>query len=299
MSLTASSPHDPLLQAPLAYRIGLALIRRRWRGSSLLFDRLVRPGLAQQVVRYRLSPSLHIDTPLFTDNLWDEELLLGYEQAFVDQMQSLLAVLPRPIRFVDCGASFGLFSLRMAQAEQPPDTWLAFEPNPHMFTLLQANLARFGERARCLPRAVSDWHGRGALHSPAHDPSPDAMFMAPDSSGPIEVSTLDAELPAAAELAQGSVMLKIDVEGQELAVLRGARRVLEQARDLVVAFEAHPEVARRTGIDPMACLSHLQSIRPFEIRIAERPDLRPDPQQPLFDQLRPARICNIICRSTR
>ena len=85
MSLTASSPHDPLLQAPLAYRIGLALIRRRWRGSSLLFDRLVRPGLAQQVVRYRLSPSLHIDTPLFTDNLWDEELLLGYEQAFVDQ----------------------------------------------------------------------------------------------------------------------------------------------------------------------------------------------------------------------
>ena len=103
----------------------------------------------------------------------------------------------------------------------------------------------------------------------------------------------------AAELAQGSVMLKIDVEGQELAVLRGARRVLEQARDLVVAFEAHPEVARRTGIDPMACLSHLQSIRPFEIRIAERPDLRPDPQQPLFDQLRPARICNIICRSTR
>lgn len=66
MSLTASSPHVPLLQAPLAYRIGLALIRRRWRGSSLLFDRLVRPGLAQQVVRYR-RPDLRPDPqqPLF------------------------------------------------------------------------------------------------------------------------------------------------------------------------------------------------------------------------------------------
>ena len=127
----------------------------------------------------------------------------------------------------------------------------------------------------------------------------DSLARAALPGVPSGFAALDAELPAAAELAQGSVMLKIDVEGQELAVLRGARRVLEQARDLVVAFEAHPEVARRTGIDPMACLSHLQSIRPFEIRIAERPDLRPDPQQPLFDQLRPARICNIICCSTR
>lgn len=296
MHPTATLPHGPLLRAPLSYRIGLALIRRRWRGSSLLFDRLIRPGLARQVVRYPLTPTLHIDTPLFTDNLWDPSLLLAYEQQFVACMQALLAELPRPVRFVDCGASFGLFSLRMAQSASPPDEWTAFEPNPEMFALLASNLAQLGSRARCLPRAVSDWQGRGMLRSPEHDPSPDAMFLAPDPAGPIEVDTLDATV---ADVSRGALVLKIDVEGQELAVMRGARRLLERAPQVVVAFEAHPEVARRTGVDPVECLRILNGIRPFDVRIAECPDLRLDPDRPVFDQLRPARICNIVCRSVQ
>ena len=59
-----------------------------------------------------------------------------------------------------------------------------------------------------------------------------------------------------------AIVLKIDVEGSELAILRGARNVLTQAAHFVVLFEAHRDVQARSGNDPIECLRFLQSLRP-------------------------------------
>ncbi|MFM2129806.1 MAG: Methyltransferase FkbM domain, partial [Pseudomonadota bacterium] len=60
------------------------------------------------------------------------------------------------------------------------------------------------------------------------------------------------------DLAPDSVLaLKIDVEGEELAVLEGAARTLARAPGFVVQFEAHPGVMARSGIDPSRCLAEL------------------------------------------
>ena len=94
-------------------------------------------------------------------------------------------------------------------------------------------------------------------------------------------------------------LLKIDVEGEEERVVCGALQTLQNARDFVVVFEAHPRVAARTGSDPSAILRLLMSVRPIDVTIAELPHLQIDPEAPFFDQLGAQRstICNLICVS--
>ena len=52
-------------------------------------------------------------------------------------------------------------------------------------------------------------------------------------------------------------------------VLRGAGETIRSAGACVIAIEAHPLVASRTGLDPVECLRFLESIRPFEFSVAE------------------------------
>jgi hypothetical protein len=143
--------------------------------------------------------------------------------------------------------------------------------------------------------AVSDYSGRGRLVSSAADESEHARYIVKDPEGPIAVQKVDDETVDPSH----AVLLKIDVEGEEERVARGALQTLKNAKDFVVVYEAHPRVAERTGNDPSAILRLLMAIRPVNITIAELPQLRIDPEAPFFDQLGARRntICNVICVS--
>jgi hypothetical protein len=142
------------------------LVRRGWRGSSFLFENLSRLGLFDYVVRFRLTDALFIDVPLYTDNLWDETSLLSYEAVFITSLLREAETLPRPLRFIDCGASFGLFSMRMASACHLLESIVAFEPDPEMFKILATNFRRIGLPAEARNNAVSNWRGLGELRAP-------------------------------------------------------------------------------------------------------------------------------------
>jgi methyltransferase FkbM-like protein len=51
--------------------------------------------------------------------------------------------------------------------------------------------------------------------------------------------------------------IKIDVQGYELSVLRGAARVLETNADIVVLLESWPHGLRAAGDTPMALVDYL------------------------------------------
>ena len=129
---------------------------------------------------------------------------------------------------LDIGANIGNHALFFA----PHFTQvLAFEPNPRTFALLQLN-ATLASNVRCFNVGLSDAAGRAQLAVPA-----DNIGMAtlqPGGTGQAvacELQRLD-DLP---ELAgQRVALVKIDVEGHEAAVLRGARAMLERDRPVVV-----------------------------------------------------------------
>lgn len=57
----------------------------------------------------------------------------------------------------------------------------------------------------------------------------------------------------------GPLILKIDVEGAELSVLRGSKGLLAQRRVKAVLLELHTELLRRRGLESWSCLSLLLS----------------------------------------
>lgn len=139
---------------------------------------------------------------------------------------------------IDVGANIGEVSIICSQAVGAEGRVLAFEPNPRIYQYLLGNLTlNRCANVTAANLALGATEGRVRMSNDKHDDMNRIV-----ASGAIEVacSTLDAQLPEAP-----IALLKIDVEGSELRVLEGARRVL--ARTLCVNCEMGEAHYRRYG----------------------------------------------------
>jgi FkbM family methyltransferase len=146
--------------------------------------------------------------------------------------------------YVDVGANRGQL-LRAALRVAPAGRHVAFEPIPG----LAAELARAFPTVDCRALALADapavtsfCHFRGLDGWSGLRRSP----LVSDSRGEpeyitVQVSTLDAELADAMPS-----VIKIDVEGAELAVLEGGRSLLARSRPVVI-FEHQADAAALYG----------------------------------------------------
>jgi FkbM family methyltransferase len=184
---------------------------------------------------------------------WDNLLsLLGAELEVKRLYRGLLAGPPgeRPEVFLDCGASYGTHSLLWGSHGVRV---VAFEPNPECHATFEwitrqlampptlhplALGARSGRNTLWYP-ADETWIGRVAAESdrPARTTTGSASAW---RSAAVDVVTLDAMRCA---IPAGRLLVKIDVEGAELDVLRGAARLLAERRPLIVV-ESTPGRAR-------------------------------------------------------
>jgi FkbM family methyltransferase len=133
---------------------------------------------------------------------------------------------------VDVGASWGLFSYHLARAVGPSGSVVCFEPHP-MNRLVLEKLARSRPNVRFRPVAVSDTAGTADMSVPVFGrrhvtaQSSIAHGFAGQHGVQVERVTvptvrLDDEVSGPADF------VKIDVEGHELSVLRGASRLLRE-----------------------------------------------------------------------
>lgn len=107
---------------------------------------------------------------------------------------------------------------------------IAFEPNSRTFELLETNVRENGVESLCRVRhaAVGACEGRVRAAS-ADDDNSGMATVAADVSGDVPLLVLDAELKNDGRID----VVKIDVEGWELDVLRGAEQVIEKHRPLI------------------------------------------------------------------
>ena len=144
---------------------------------------------------------------------------------------------------VDAGANIGYVTGLMAVRAGPRGSVAALEPHPDIFAELQHNVIRW--RARSNLAAI-------ALHNLAASESRSmaTLFLPRDFSHNRGVSTLAAGENAVAgptvetlpldELIPGFVaLLKIDVEGHELTLLKGCQRLLSRRGIRDIVFEEH------------------------------------------------------------
>lgn len=160
---------------------------------------------------------------------------------------ALLPPLADPHRtFLDIGAHRGLY---LEHARGHFARLVGIEPHPDLF----AYLARcFAGRAAIHGLALSDREGTLTLHVPVLDgrPMTSRASLDPTANGPVEhrilevpVAPLDSlDLPPLA-------FVKIDVEGHERAVLRGARSTLGRDRPrLLIEIEERHHPGKSAGV---------------------------------------------------
>jgi len=146
----------------------------------------------------------------------------------------------------DVGSHIGIFTLKASKLVGTDGIALAFEPEPQNFIFLQRNVAlNNATNAQIFNTAVSS--GNGILQLCIHPTNTGGHSTQYATGGhaqiPVPSVTLDYLIQ---EFSIKNVdLLKLDVEGHELEVLRGAGRFLEICRH--IAMETHERLGGPTN----------------------------------------------------
>jgi FkbM family methyltransferase len=140
--------------------------------------------------------------------------------------------------FVDIGANIGIFSLLVCH-KQPEVKVIAFEPNPKNFHILKENVAANGfEQITCESIAVSNSDGVAKFFFNDSDMSASLVsdfqsFNTRADWAEVQTRTLDSYFSQRA--LTSPVVMKVDVEGHEEALLDGAHQAIASYKpDLIL-----------------------------------------------------------------
>ncbi len=127
---------------------------------------------------------------------------------------------------MDVGANYGYFSLLAAARGGPALSVIAAEPNPALAPMIvrSADLNGF-DNIEVLPVAVGAELGTARL---AVDRDFTAVSRLADTEDGVGVDVVTVDDLLARLGGKGQILLKVDVEGHEEAVLKGSRGALDQ-----------------------------------------------------------------------
>jgi FkbM family methyltransferase len=219
---------------------------RRWNRRAAADVMVVRPGIA-----------LHVDARARESFEWF--CFRSHEMA--RELDAFLRRARGRRRFLDLGACHGIFSLAFTHG-RPGATALAVEPSAPAFAILAANAAA-AEPPNVQPRQVACGAAAGTLrmrqvwhHLEAVSDGDDPGTAAPGEVLEVATTTVDALCGA---LGFAPDLVKIDVEGYELAVLRGARETLVRHRPEIF-LEIHPGRLHELGASPAELVRLLEDL---------------------------------------
>jgi FkbM family methyltransferase len=222
---------------------GAALLRGLGLGSVV--DR-VAPHVAPAVGNFEIEiDGLRLHGDHIGQLYYVRELLeSGRERTFVDLLR---AAIPSGGTVLEAGGHIGYMTLQAARAVGPVGTVITFEPNPRTAPVIERNLEAngFSDRVSVVQLALGDAKGRHAFYlsgggdtSSLHRPDGETELVE------VDVTTLDAWLDPAVRVD----VVKLDIEGAEVAALRGMERTLRSATPgLVVFAECNPPMLERFG----------------------------------------------------
>ncbi|MGH9432797.1 MAG: FkbM family methyltransferase [Terriglobia bacterium] len=218
----------------------------RWTKSALVRGhRVIAPFMSDRYAPYRFEGGrIYL-------NVKESPMMLARALGLfeIEETKAITSLLKPGMTFVDVGGNKGDFSLLAARAVGTAGRVLCFEPETqnvhwirksvelngyHNVTVFEMALGDRDEEAQLYLGAKSGWHS--------------LLSSQPHGSGQavkVKKRTLDSVL---AEIGQRVAdVIKIDVEGAELEVLRGAEGTLRANPQITVIMDIH---AALFGVDP-------------------------------------------------
>ncbi len=152
-----------------------------------------------------------------------------------DEIMALRAYCQDTTGFIDIGANLGAYSVLLSDRVQALE---AFEPDPTSHQRLSSNLSSNQLNARAHQLALSDFVGTASFSDTQGQPT-NHLLDNNEAGTTVKVTTLDTiKSEFNHEL---DYIMKIDVEGFELQVLKGGESFFNEFRVKAVLFESFPE----------------------------------------------------------
>jgi FkbM family methyltransferase len=206
----------------------LSFVKRR----VLRHYRVIRPFLPDGYRPFRVS-SGRIYLNIKESWMMMARALGEYEP---EKMEAVRALVRPGMRFVDVGANKGDFSLLAASLGAEV---VCFEPEPSNCEWIRRSIALNRYSIRVLEAAASDQNGRAQLHLGSKSGWHSLLHGLPNRACravEVETRTLDSIFDN-----QFVDVIKIDVEGAEMRVLRGAEATLRRNSKIVLLLDLHPQ----------------------------------------------------------
>ncbi|MBI4484723.1 MAG: FkbM family methyltransferase, partial [Acidobacteria bacterium] len=198
-----------------------------------------------------------------SDHVIGLNILRGtYEQDEVALVRHLL----RPgDAAIDVGGHIGFFTMQMAAVVGPEGRIYAFEPLDANADLLERSIVenRFTDRVFFQRAAAGATSGDATLTFPAETLNSGGAYLLRDGTAPL-TGNQTKQVPLVAldnlPIRRPVRLIKMDVEGAEPQVLRGAQRILTEDRPTILS-ELHPtQLDRASGVTADDFLAQVRAI---------------------------------------
>lgn len=188
------------------------------------------------------------------------KLAFAFRERYERELLLLQKILSPGMTFVDAGACYGIYTLAASKIVGPAGSVFTFEPAPRAFRILQKNI-RLNSLPNVIayPLALTANNGKALLY---RHPNVGCDSLGKDdsftgTSEMIATKSLDTVLR---EVSVSSVdVIKIDVQGAEEWVLRGAAQLLASSHPVVI-FEVYPPCTAPLRLSPHGAWDFLSSL---------------------------------------
>jgi FkbM family methyltransferase len=200
--------------------------------------------IIKEILR-KLSITLHLD---LTKNLKYDRLT----------NQIMKQVIRKDSNCIDIGCHKGEMLEKMIQLA-PEGTHFAFEPIPELFQKLKNH---FGDQVTVYPYALSDHSGFSTFQFVKNAPAYSGLKIRKYAIDEPNIEEIQVEIKQLDEIVQEKTpihFIKIDVEGGEFAVLKGAKELLLRDAPIVV-FECGLGASDFYNTDPKELYEFIQGV---------------------------------------
>ncbi len=184
---------------------------------------------ASAKARPRTEPHGHLEkdsafTFPFADGYWS--MLLGGADVYEPEIDELLRRLTDDrYTLIDCGANYGYWSVLASGPGFGAQRVIAIEPSSDTFAILRNNAALNGSRFTCIKRAVGATACAVYLSGNKHEAR--AVSAVANAAGErADMLALDSLVDDGTISSTDRVVIKLDVEGLEIAALAGSCMVI-------------------------------------------------------------------------
>jgi len=195
-----------------------------------------------------------------TQSRGPRKFLFAFREYYESELPYLERILSPGKVFIDVGANFGIYTLVASKLVGDTGKVLAFEPTAESFGILRKNVElNHCSNVSAFQVALAETKDKAWLN---HEWDPSCNWLRKDprsSSDGEEVQTVALDQLLEECGVDRVDAMKIDAEGAEELILRGAIRCIATQSPIII-FEFNPPTASRLGLSPSGARDLLESL---------------------------------------